>query len=127
MRATPPVCLLPSHQPAPLPPTGEAPVSDPCRAELVEFKMDRASNVNKDLALAMACRRDIRRYCRPKLDGADPAAILDCLREKRQKVGWPLLHAALGLHSGPSPVACAVAWREQGSAGPAGYSLVPGH
>ncbi|KAI3428234.1 hypothetical protein D9Q98_006614 [Chlorella vulgaris] len=57
-----------------------------CREELAAFKADRATNVNKNVPLAFACRRDIRRHCRPKKVGSEPGAIMDCLRERRHKL-----------------------------------------
>ena len=67
-------------------PAADDTVSGECRQELASFKADRATNVNKDVPLALACRRDIRRHCRPKSLRNGPAAIMDCLRKKRKKV-----------------------------------------
>ncbi|KAI7844989.1 hypothetical protein COHA_001355 [Chlorella ohadii] len=61
-------------------------VSEGCRQELAAFKADRASNVNKDLALAKACRDDIKKYCKKVGPGGDPLELLDCLRRSKKKL-----------------------------------------
>lgn len=61
-------------------------VSDDCWEELSAFKMDRATNVNKDVPLAKACRADIKKHCsKKKYDRSNAADVLDCLRRVRKK------------------------------------------
>ena len=64
-------------------------ISEDCKAELEAFKIDRASNINKHVALAYACRRDVQKHCKPTKKDQDPDEILDCLRDKRKKVRGP--------------------------------------
>lgn len=61
-------------------------VSDDCWEELAAFKADRASNLNKDVPLAKACRGDVKKHCsKKKYDRSNAADVLDCLRRVKKK------------------------------------------
>ena len=59
-------------------------MSERCKEELVAFKVDRASNVNKDVPLARACRDEIKEWCHKA--ASDPLKLMKCLRKSRKKV-----------------------------------------
>lgn len=60
-----------------------------CYRELASFLLDRATNVNKDVPLARACRDDVKKHCsKKKYDRDNAADVLDCLRRlPKKKVG----------------------------------------
>ena len=64
-------------------------VSPRCREELAAFRQDSASNINKNIPLARACRDDVKEHCsKKKYDRDNAADILACLRRvKKKKVG----------------------------------------
>lgn len=69
-------------------PAGRA-VSIGCYEELSAFMLDRATNINKDVPLARACRDDVKKHCsKKKYDRDNAADVLDCLRRlPKKKVG----------------------------------------
>ncbi|KAL4443753.1 hypothetical protein ABPG75_011490 [Micractinium tetrahymenae] len=61
-------------------------VSEGCYEELSAFMVDRATNINKDVPLARACRDDVKKHCSSKKYDRDSAAdVLDCLRRMPKK------------------------------------------
>ena len=65
------------------PPAAGHVVSAECKQEMLAFKEDRATNVNKDVPLARACRNEIKEWCY-KVAG-DPLKLMKCLRKSRKK------------------------------------------
>lgn len=57
-----------------------------CREELQQFMMDRATNINKDLPLATACKVDAEMFCNASNIYPEPGAVLTCLREVKDKL-----------------------------------------
>lgn len=55
-------------------------LSEDCKTELAEFRADEATNINKNLPLAVACQNDAATLCADS-DSKDPGAVLACLRE----------------------------------------------
>jgi len=53
-----------------------------CREEVGEFKIDRATNINKDIPLALACKDDAEKFCNTSSIYPEPGAVLTCLRYK---------------------------------------------
>jgi len=75
-----------THPPPTLPfPAGPV-LTDDCKAELAAFKADAATNVNKNLPLAVACASDAARLC-ADADPGDDGAVLACLLELRPELG----------------------------------------
>ena len=63
-------------------------LTDDCKDELASFKADAATNVNKNLPLAVACAQDAATLC-GDADPADPGAVLACLLERRGELTVP--------------------------------------
>ena len=61
-------------------------VTDECKAEVDAFFADRATNVNKDLALASACKADISKLCKKLPTPPPEGAVLACLRAKQSQL-----------------------------------------
>jgi len=62
-------------------------VTSECQEELAAFKIDRATNINKDIPLAVACLEDIKKLCtKDDIYPEEPAAILTCLREVKEEL-----------------------------------------
>ncbi|GAX77303.1 hypothetical protein CEUSTIGMA_g4749.t1 [Chlamydomonas eustigma] len=61
-------------------------VSNKCSNELALFKIDRSSNINKDVPLARACKDDVEKLCKGISDET-PGSILGCLRDNKNKIG----------------------------------------
>ncbi|KAK9816541.1 hypothetical protein WJX72_001742 [[Myrmecia] bisecta] len=60
-------------------------LTEACKQELADFRIDAASNINKDVPLATACKKDAEKLC-ADLDFKEPSAMLACLRELKQKL-----------------------------------------
>lgn len=61
------------------------PLSAACQAELDAFKQDASTNINKNVQLALRCRKDVKQFCsdtHPEEEGA----VLLCLRAHRGKL-----------------------------------------
>lgn len=61
-------------------------VSKKCAKDLASFKIDRSSNINKDVPLARACKDDVGKFCSAKSDASQPGSVIGCLREKKGKL-----------------------------------------
>jgi len=61
-------------------------VGSKCQAELAAFKADRSSNINKDVALARACKTDVGKVCKDANDATSPGSTLQCLKDKKTKL-----------------------------------------
>jgi len=61
-------------------------VSEPCKGEVRDFKIDRAENINKDVKLAVACKSDVEKFCNDSNIYPEPGAVLTCLREVQDKL-----------------------------------------
>ncbi|KAK9820440.1 hypothetical protein WJX72_010380 [[Myrmecia] bisecta] len=60
-------------------------LTDACKQELADFRIDAASNINKDIPLATACKKDAEKLC-ADVDSKEPSAVLACLRELKQRL-----------------------------------------
>lgn len=65
--------------------TGRKTTAD-CRDELLQFMADRATNINKDITLAAACKVDAEKFCNASNIYPEPGAVLTCLREVKDKL-----------------------------------------
>mmetsp|Transcript_18814 Transcript_18814/g.52452 ORF Transcript_18814/g.52452 Transcript_18814/m.52452 type:complete len:892 (-) Transcript_18814:83-2758(-) len=65
---------------------GKPEVSQDCVEELDQFKMDRATNINKDLSLATACKGDVEKFCGNDELYPETGAVLTCLREIKSEL-----------------------------------------
>eukprot|EP00873_Tetraselmis_striata_P011681 jgi/Tetstr1/431945/TSEL_002252.t1 len=61
-------------------------VSKECQDELEQFKIDRATNINKDIPLAVACADDVKQFCTADDLYDEPGAVLTCLREVKEEL-----------------------------------------
>jgi len=61
-------------------------VSEDCKKELDDFKSDRATNINKDLGLATACKEEVKKHCKEDQLYSEPGAVLTCLREVKDQL-----------------------------------------
>jgi len=61
-------------------------ISEPCKEEMRDFKVDRATNINKDIRLATHCKQDVVKFCNDSNIYPEPGAVLTCLREVKEKV-----------------------------------------
>jgi len=61
-------------------------LSDQCKNEVRAFKADRATNINKNLPLAKACKKDARKFCKDVKAKKDTGATLACLRKEYKKL-----------------------------------------
>eukprot|EP00195_Chlamydomonas_chlamydogama_P004977 CAMPEP_0202901334 /NCGR_PEP_ID=MMETSP1392-20130828/14194_1 /ASSEMBLY_ACC=CAM_ASM_000868 /TAXON_ID=225041 /ORGANISM="Chlamydomonas chlamydogama, Strain SAG 11-48b" /LENGTH=885 /DNA_ID=CAMNT_0049587883 /DNA_START=46 /DNA_END=2703 /DNA_ORIENTATION=- len=61
-------------------------IGSKCIDELAKFKIDRSSNINKDVALARACKDDVAKLCKDASDSSQPGSTLACLRDKKGKL-----------------------------------------
>ncbi|KAK9857617.1 hypothetical protein WJX84_000703, partial [Apatococcus fuscideae] len=55
-------------------------LSENCKRELQNFKMEQAENVNANVPLAKACKEDATKFCKDA-DLKDPGFVLACLRD----------------------------------------------
>uniref|UniRef100_A0A7R9V0N1 Golgi apparatus protein 1 n=1 Tax=Chlamydomonas euryale TaxID=1486919 RepID=A0A7R9V0N1_9CHLO len=62
-------------------------VTQKCIDDIVAFKIDRSSNINKDVPLARACKDDVAKWCQYANDKNAPGSTLACLRAKKNKMG----------------------------------------
>eukprot|EP00884_Botryococcus_braunii_P009911 jgi/Botrbrau1/18921/Bobra.177_2s0075.1 len=63
-------------------------LTEACKKELADFKIDLGSNINKNIPLAEACKDDAAKLCKDE-DATDPGAILPCLREHKDGLSKP--------------------------------------
>eukprot|EP00884_Botryococcus_braunii_P009912 jgi/Botrbrau1/18922/Bobra.177_2s0076.1 len=63
-------------------------LTEACKKELADFKIDLGTNINKNLPLAEACKDDAAKLCKDE-DATDPGAILPCLREHKDGLSKP--------------------------------------
>ncbi|KAG1672451.1 hypothetical protein FOA52_013237 [Chlamydomonas sp. UWO 241] len=61
-------------------------LSKKCTEDLAAFKIDRSSNINKDVPLARACKDDVSKWCQYASDTTAPGSVLACLRNKKNKM-----------------------------------------
>lgn len=61
-------------------------VSEDCKVELRAFKADRATNINKNIELAVACKEDADKFCNDENLYPEPGAVITCLREVKDKL-----------------------------------------
>mmetsp|Transcript_2774 Transcript_2774/g.6902 ORF Transcript_2774/g.6902 Transcript_2774/m.6902 type:complete len:571 (-) Transcript_2774:276-1988(-) len=61
-------------------------VSEDCKLELRDFKADRASNINKNIALATACKKDVEKFCDDSNLYPEEGAVITCLREVKDRL-----------------------------------------
>jgi golgi apparatus protein 1 len=58
-------------------------VSKKCRAAVLKYKMELATNINLDVNMAAACKADAKRFCEYVKDFKFPGKVIACLREKK--------------------------------------------
>ncbi|GAB4823102.1 hypothetical protein N2152v2_010148 [Parachlorella kessleri] len=62
-------------------------VSEECVKELSAFRIDRGSNINKNIPLARACRGDVIRLCRNAFfNSTGPGLVLRCLKSQQESL-----------------------------------------
>ncbi|KAI8477290.1 MAG: hypothetical protein J3K34DRAFT_398918 [Monoraphidium minutum] len=61
-------------------------VSEDCVSELTEYKRDRNLNINRDIALARACKEDVAKICPKSSDVDEEGSVITCLREHPNKL-----------------------------------------
>ncbi|BDA41257.1 probable Golgi apparatus protein 1 [Coccomyxa sp. Obi] len=60
-------------------------LTDDCKGELAAFKIELGESINKNLALAKACKEDATKLCADQ-DPTDPVAVLACLRDLKDSL-----------------------------------------
>ncbi|OXR39617.1 hypothetical protein B7C42_08315 [Nocardia cerradoensis] len=60
-------------------------LTDDCKGELAAFKIELGESINKNLALAKACKEDATKLCADQ-DPTDPVAVLTCLRDLKDSL-----------------------------------------
>ncbi|EFN51157.1 hypothetical protein CHLNCDRAFT_141382 [Chlorella variabilis] len=66
-------------------PLREAALGEACAKELDAFRVDAATNINKNVPLAIACKRDVDVRCKD-VTPDDEAGVLHCLRRLRPQL-----------------------------------------
>ncbi|WIA10933.1 hypothetical protein OEZ85_011098 [Tetradesmus obliquus] len=81
-------CLSQVAQAAEFEGDASAKLSDECNEEVMAFKINRNSNINKNLPLAKACASDAEKYCKDMqwYSGYRNGSVIGCLREVKDKL-----------------------------------------
>lgn len=61
-------------------------VSDKCQQDVANYRMERSKHINRDVALARACKDDAEKLCKSAKDSTTPGSVLQCLRSSSKKV-----------------------------------------
>lgn len=61
-------------------------VSDKCQDDVVQYRIERSRHINKDVALARACKEDAEKLCKASSDSSSAGSVLQCLRSNSKKV-----------------------------------------
>ena len=62
-------------------------VSKDCYKELFVFLMDESTNINKDIPMAKACKKDVKKHCKNEPAGSTVSApYISCLREVKDEL-----------------------------------------
>ena len=62
-------------------------VSKDCYKELFVFLMDESTNINKDIPMAKACKKDVKKHCKNEPAGSSVSApYIPCLREVKDEL-----------------------------------------
>lgn len=61
-------------------------LTDDCKEEFRNFKVEQRTNVNFDVKLATSCKEDSEKFCNDATLYPEPGAVLTCLREVEEKL-----------------------------------------
>ncbi|KAF6266246.1 hypothetical protein COO60DRAFT_1470052 [Scenedesmus sp. NREL 46B-D3] len=57
-----------------------------CEEQVSAYKLERSKHINKDPALARACKDDAAKFCKSVSDSSTPGSVLICLRGNQKKL-----------------------------------------
>eukprot|EP00798_Chlamydomonas_sp_ICE-L_P012178 gene12178-15298_t len=86
-------CLTKVHRATRLGNTAGTKLGPKCLTELTDFKIDKSSNINKDIPLATACKDDVAKFCPKVSDDKSPGSVVACLRATKSKLTTPACKA----------------------------------
>lgn len=61
-------------------------VSEKCQQDVAKYKIERSQHINRDVALARACKEDTEKLCKSASDSSSPGSVVQCLRSSSKKV-----------------------------------------